>query len=369
MKQETRNIAAAIVVSAAGVSAFSFLPILTGALADDLGLSESVAGLIASTELIGFAIAALASLFWNGRVAWRPAAILMLVVLIIGNVFSIFLSDAGSLAILRFITGFASGSMYALALNLISHAEKPERAFAVMIVLQVLVQATGLAILSRATISWGVSSIFVAISLIAVFGLISTYWLPRGKMPRQTFGIRNIFKSVHWQSLAGLSLFFINIGIVWTFIERIGEQAGLEREFIGVALSVSVLFSLLGAFGASLLEGRFGRTKPIVVSAFCQILAITMLLGDVDATYFFIATMIYAGFWSFVVPFQYSAISARDKSGNSIMLAPAWQAIGIALGPTLASATALEISFFPSLIMAITAIVLSMMLFFRKGMH
>ena len=332
----TRTVAAAIGISAAAISAFSFLPILTAVIADDLGLVDSTAGMVVTMELFGFALAALVSLAWNGRVAWRPAAVSMLVVLLAGNLFSITLADAFSLAGARFVTGFASGSVYSLALNLISRAEKPERAFAAMVVVQVLLQALGLALLSHATLRWGVTSVFVTIALLSLLALVCVQWLPSGKMVKTVGSLGKIFASVNWIMLLGLSLYFINIGIVWTFIERIGAHSGLGREFIGLTLSISILISLAGAVGASFLGGRYGRTLPIVLSGLGQILAIVFLLGAVQAPEFIVAALLYAGLWSFIVPFQYSAISESDDSGSSIMLAPAWQAFGIALGPALA---------------------------------
>ena len=71
----------AVYLSMIGISAFLVLPLLVGAVADDLNLDASQIGYLAATELAGAAVSSVLALFWVRRANWRVAGSIALMIL------------------------------------------------------------------------------------------------------------------------------------------------------------------------------------------------------------------------------------------------------------------------------------------------
>ena len=75
------------------------------------------AGLITALEALGTALGPIAALLWMPRVGRRTAAVVALLVVIIGNIVSSYQTSFESLAALRFLVGFlGQGTAFALAM-------------------------------------------------------------------------------------------------------------------------------------------------------------------------------------------------------------------------------------------------------------
>ncbi len=330
-------IAAAIGLSVAGVAAFSVLPVMVGAIADSHGLSASLAGYVASADLCGFALAALAAVYWVGRGRLRRAAIVGLVALMVGNLLSLGTPSYAALLSARLLAGIGAGTVYSVAMSTLARCAAADRVFGLMIAAQVIFQVMALFALPRLAVVWGPSALFLTLGGISVLVSVGIPQFPdfiEGSSERRT--TVSATRSA-WLALAGVALFTLNLGALWTYIERIGVSAGLSSPQVGTMLAAALAISVLGALGASQFGNRFGRRLPLVVAMVGQLVAVVLMTEHANAVAFAIGATLYSLAWAVAVPYFYGIVASHDQGGRLIVLAPAVQAIGVSLGPLLAA--------------------------------
>jgi len=337
MTPSRRAIVAAIGLSVAGVAAFSVLPVMVGILTDSHGLGASLAGYVASADLAGFALTALAAAFWVVRCRWRRAAIVGLSALVIGNLLSLGTPGFAQLLIARLLAGIGAGTVYSVAMSTLARCRDTDRAFGLMIAAQVIFQVIALFVLPRLVAVWGPSALFLTLGGVSVLASVGITQLPdfiegSSEPPTTMLATRSA-----WLALAGVALFTLNLGALWTYIERMGVSAGLSSPQVGSMLAAALAISVLGALGASRLGDRFGRRLPLVVAMAGQLVALVLMTENASAVAFAIGATLYSLAWAFAMPYFYGFVASHDPGGRLIVLAPAVQAIGVSLGPLLAA--------------------------------
>jgi predicted MFS family arabinose efflux permease len=335
-------IVAALALSVTGVLMFKVLPLLVGAAADQFHLGPRELGLLASSDLVGITIASLLAPLWVRRVDWRKAGLAALLVVAAGNVASAFAPSLTTLLGLRVFTGFGEGMASGLALVILSDTRHPDRAFAFAVAAPILVGLVAFQAMPPLAAAWGYDGVVLALAGLAVaFALLMPALPARGRpvQPRAAAGTRTGRSSplVAVALLAAL-LYHVGLGAVWAFVERMGVASGFAPASIGAALGVAVLFGLAGASLAAIVGVRFGRLWPIVLAVAGQCAALLLLREPMTQTGFAVAACAFQFLWLLCVPYQLGIIAQADTGGRLFVLALAFQAGGVALGPMIGGA-------------------------------
>jgi hypothetical protein len=140
-----------------------------------------------------------------------------------------------------------------------------------------------------------------------------------------------------WFTIGAVVLFSLNLGALWTYVERIGVAVGLSSGQTANVLSLALALSVGGALGASVLGGRLGQKFPFVCAAGAQLIGLALMTQDAGQNTFIAGAVLYSLAWAFAVPYLYLLAASQDASGRLLVLAPVAQAVGAALGPTLAA--------------------------------
>jgi MFS family permease len=328
-------LAAAIGLSVAGIAAFSILPVMIGAIADAQGLGASEAGLIAAADLLGFALASLWAGLWTPGFAGRQVASVGLLAALIGNVLSLREPGFELLLAVRLLSGFGGGLAYSVAMSTLARSARPDRDFGLMVAAQIIYQVVALFALPRLVTAHGSDAVFLVLA--ATVGGSSLALLSTGLVTRRAeAGAQLAFRSAAWLALAAMALFSLNLGALWTYVERIGVRVGLSSPQAGTILATALALSTLGALGAAFLGDRWGRRVPLLLAFITQLISLGLLLGT-DTISYSIGAVVYSLAWAFAIPYLYSFMASLDESGRGIVLAPAAQALGAALGPAVAA--------------------------------
>ena len=125
----TRLIVAALIIHTIGPQTVLLLPGFVQGLVEYVGFSEADAGFIASAEMIGMTCATIAMMFLVGRVNWRHVFAISLLLLIFGNIASIFITDMYLFCAVRFITGIGGGFIVSLSYTVFGLTAKADRNF------------------------------------------------------------------------------------------------------------------------------------------------------------------------------------------------------------------------------------------------
>ncbi|HEY7643017.1 MAG TPA: MFS transporter [Steroidobacteraceae bacterium] len=356
-------LAAAIALSIAGIAVFSILPVMIGAIADAQGLSASEAGLIAAADLFGFALASLWAGIWTHSFGGRRVAAVGLLAALIGNLLSLHEPVFGLLLAVRLLSGLGGGLAYSVAMSTLARSPRPDRDFGLMVAAQIIYQVVALFILPRLVTAHGADAVFLVLAATVCassLALLSTDLITRRKDSSAQF----VSRSATWLALTAMALFSINLGALWTYVERIGVGIGLSSAQAGTILAVALALSALGALGAAFLGDRWGRRVPLLLAFIAQVISLVLLMHS-DTISYSIAALVYSLAWAFAVPYLYSFVASVDGSGRGIVLAPAVQAVGAALGPAVAASLLSGAAYTPVAVVAAVALGGSMLCVIR----
>jgi len=331
-------IAAAVALSVISMAVFLVLPLFVGAAADDLGLDARQVGLLSSGVAAGTAISAVIMMWIVRRVRWRRTAALTLVLMLLPMALSTFANDVRLFIALQTLAALGTGSTYSLALTILSDGARPDRAFGYSIAAQVSFQVVGMLLLPQLIGSSGLDGLlilFVAMEGVAL-GLV--HLLPNAGRPVSAQPVAaSVFRPQVLLALGGCFFFFFNVGVVWTYIERMAVLAGFGPAQIGTSLAIGVSVGIPGALLASWCGDRYGRLGPLAVGAVGTVVAVILLGEGMGLSRYVLAAAIYNFVWNFSLAFQYATVNAVDETGRSVAVAPAFHGAGATAGPALAA--------------------------------
>lgn len=334
------TIASLILVATVTEAMLLLLPLYIGAISDSLSLSNTQVGLLGSADLCGIALATSTGMLWLRRVPWRKLVFAALTVFMLANLYSINQSALLSLVALRMVSGLAAGTAYAIALAGLCDTSREPRNTALMVCSQVCFGALGLYLLpalSADDLLKGTYLYITAWIVVAIFVALIAFPEDPSRH-RQTWVLRwDDFGSAGVLAFAGTAFYFLTIGSVWGFLERIAIQAGMHLQEVGASLSLGYLISLLGSFTAAWLGVRLGRAWPLVVSALlqlCMLILFSQLQGFKNVVLaFFLINALFQICWSFIISYQITVFSDADTSGSFIPLYGTAMHVALALGP------------------------------------
>ena len=283
-----------------GAGAFLIMPLLVGAAADDFQLSESQLGYLAALAMSGSAISAVLAIFWVRRVNWRKAMFFALLLLGSGHGTAVFVNSYSLLLLAIFIASLGGGTVYSLSLTILSDNDQPDRVFGYSIAAQVSFQVIGLLLFPGLISAGGLDALLTILSLMAFLSLIAIRFLPTRGKEIQLSNILQIFsQSKVVFALFGCLFFFFNVGCFWTFIERMGDAAGYSPQVIGNSLAAGVAVGIIGSLCASWLGNKYGRMRPILISAIGTVITAMLLASCDNLAIFIIAIALYNFVWNF----------------------------------------------------------------------
>ena len=352
-------------------------PALVGAFITELELTPRQAGYVISADMAGMGLASIPAMFWLTRINWRKVVLVSLWLNALCHFLSAGADSFAPLLWARLFAGLFAGISMCVCLASISLTEHKERNFAFWVVGQLVLASLGLALIPHAIPQWGVSGVYIALALGVL--LISTLvkFLPSAK-PEQdrlpdgksdtgtpagcdrrrwlTGFLPSVFLSSTFLSsvlgILAIYCFYVALGGVWTYLERIGDASNISAERIGYYLSIASLTGIAGALSASCLGDKWGCVKPVILG-FCAILAaLLLLLGTAQATGYaatgyVIAASLFKYAWTFVLPFMLAALSETDASGRVIVTINIFIGAGLTTGPALASSVLKGESYVP----------------------
>ncbi len=332
-------IAAAIALCSVAVAAFNLQPMYLGALADHLGLSAGQLGLIAGVEVAGSAIAGVAAIFWVRLWNWRRVALTAVLALIIGNIASAFVTDFVTLATIRFCTGLiGAGTAYALSVAALSDSRDVDRNFSITIIVMISVAIIGFLVLPAYIAESGPQAVFWSLAFIAAITLPMIRSLPTNSH-KSLADDTNHSKSnstLVWFAVACQCVWYMGLGGVWAFVERLATDANIAAEGIGQALALGLAVGLIGAFAAALLADRYGRIIPFSIAMLGQVAAVVLLVDLESISTLIIAICIYNTTWNFALPYLFAVAAIADTGGRLVVLMTTAQAFGLTFGAMIA---------------------------------
>ena len=337
-----KTIFAIIYIAVIGPCVFIVQPGFVGdGLIGQMGFSEPQAGEIAAIEMWGIATTTVLLIFLAGRVSWRVLTLISALLCGFGNLASIGQTDPETLSILRFITGLGSGGLISLTFTMMGLTKRADRNFGYIIVWVLSYGAFGLWVMPWAFNHIGMTGVLTFFGLFCLSGLLFIRGIPdssQGAREHSDASGRQYSMGLKGLSLLAVLIYNIGIGVVWVYVFVVGlESAGMPVQSVANALFVSQLLGVVGAFGAVVLEARFGRLIPLMIGIFGGAAGIYLLLGDVDAAGFWFGVCIFNLLWNLSMPYLLGTMAEFEATGRIVVYGVAMQMVGLAIGPFVAS--------------------------------
>ena len=326
-------------LATAGLFYVNIMAALVDGLIGGAGLSARDAGLVASANVYGAAVGALAAVFVIRRLPWRPTAVAVLLALVAIDMVSILIKAPEILIGVRFLHGMIGGLLVGVAFGVIARSATPDRTFGMLLVVQFGLGGLGLMFLPRLVPMFGHGVLFLAL---AAFSLATLAMVPflgtYAAAPRPVIADR---PATRWVPLvlifAAIFLFqAANMGLA-AYIIGLGKASGLNLKFITDSLGAANWIGALGSLLVVVLGVRFGRFWPIVAGLVLTLVGTWAFHFSQAPWVYLVANIGTAITWAFVIPYLFGMSAAFDKAGQMAALAGFFSKMGLASGPAMAA--------------------------------
>ena len=329
------------VVVGSGIALLALLlgPLLVGEYIAELGVSESRAGMILSTELSAFALGA-AILFAVLGQNWRRIVTIAFSLMVVGNALFLFVDSLSAIIVARFIAGLGSGMLMTMTIQVIALMRDPDRIYGLWTVGQLVLGALGMIAFPAVIASGGIKAVFLIWALLAVLLFVTIQFYPLGRdsdiKPNSQHAAARRFV-LGLLCLFGLFIYYSGQTGVWVYLERVGESWGIGPELVANTLFASLIAGIAGSALAILLGNKLGRTVPITVSLLISAAGISLLIQSGGSTLFTVAACLFNFGWYLFLPYISAVIADTDDSGKLLTGLSVTFPASLAAGPAVAA--------------------------------
>ena len=321
-----------------GVISANAAPFQIGLLIDEMGFTQQSTGALVTIELIAVATTAIVVAPFMSKLSIGKVAIVGAAIAVTGQIATIFIVQYVSIVLIRIFTAFGLGLTYAAANAAGAKSDKPDKVFSYGITFSLILLAIFLVGLSRIIAIAGYQGLYISLAVLLLLVLPALRWL---NVSSAGVPDESVQTKLPWLKLGLLLIvvifFNLGTGAAWTFMERVGVQLGLNQEQIGTLIGLSVFAGIAGAISVSWLNGRVGRTFPLVAGLSMGGLSSYLIAAGPSVALFTIGAVTYWASYMFMYPYLIGLACRLDKSGRSSAAVAGTLMLSFAMGPLLAS--------------------------------
>lgn len=368
-----RTIFAIALLASITPSAVLVGPLVVGSLVEQLGFTPQQGGNMIFAELSGAAVATFPAFWWLGKVNWRKVLYFALGLIVFGNVVSSLVADPWLLGAFRFVAGLGVGTVMLVTLTTTGLTANQERVFGFWQTGQIVFAAIALFSMPRIfPLIGGIQGFYLVLAGIMALLAFAVSSFPSGGATIPAFRWSQLESRVRRLAplgLFGLIFFFLAVGGVWNFVERMGNAAGFGETFISDTLAGVSVVGVTGALTATWLSTRLGRIIPFVAGIAIIAVSFVMLYGLSSQTLYILSAFLFKYGWWFISPYLLANMTTLDPSGRTIIATNFVIAFGQALGPFVVgfflvqAASGQVIDYSPALTTGLVAFVICCVLF------
>ena len=313
---------------------------------------------------MGMTLGTIAMMYLVSRSNWRVIFTISLLLLIFGNILTIFINNFYAFCCIRFITGIGGGFIVSLSYTVFGLTAKSDRNFALGIFFVLLYSAVVYPLLPFIFNSAGMTGLLIFFACFAVVGLPFVRIMPTSG--EEHLDIDKNAVEIDWVNkglaLTAMLIFFVANFAIWTYLFRMGIVAGVSEQSVANSLSISQFLGMAGAFTCAIVGARFGRSPLLILGILGCAVPVMFLLGSVGALIYAVIVCAYQYFWNMTHPYLLAAMASFDPTGKMVVYATAMQFIGVSLGPAVGAMLVRSDSFTVVIYAGIGLLVISLFL-------
>ena len=367
-----RTIFAIALLASITPSAVLVGPLVVGSLVTQLGFTPQQGGNMIFAELSGAALATFPAFWWIGAINWRKVLYFSLALTVVGNLASTLAADPWLLGATRLTTGLGVGTIMLVTLTTTGLTANQERVFGFWQTGQIVFAAIALFSMPLIIPVIGIHGFYLGLAIIMALLAFAVGSFPSGGAAMPVFRWSDLdarIKRLAPPALAGLIFFYLAVGGVWNFVERMGDAAGFDPRFIGYTLAAVSVVGVTGALSATWLSTRLGRIIPFAAGIAIIAVSFVMLYGLSSQNLFVLSAFLFKYGWWFISPYLLANMTTLDPSGRLITATNFVIAFGQALGPFVVglflveAASGQAINYSPALTTGLVSFVVCCVLF------
>lgn len=340
MNQKVKSgIAAYCAVFGIGYMGYMLMPALLASVVAQLEINEAQAGVAATTQLGGLALALFTTSFFLARIDIRRLILLGTVIATAGLALAASASGYVGVLLGLGVSGVGMGLVLAGGNAVVASSDNPDRLFAIIFAFgQLTAIIILIAILPVAVDGFGYQGGFGTVSLtFFIMGIVLFFTTPRSsKVEEQVHRQLNGFLVFFCPAVLALLLLGLADASVWPFSQQIGTRLGLESGVAESVLAAALAAGVIGSLAAAWLGVRLGRTLPMVFGVAVLACCYYFVL-NASSSWIYVAAQIGALFaYGFSVPYFFGLCGELDSKGRFMAAGAGMQMAGLALAPWLA---------------------------------
>lgn len=355
-------------ISTTGLGFPAVLPILVGAIVDQLGYDRSMIGWIASFNIFGIALGGLIATLLIGKKPLVRIVQVGLVGLLVLDGLSVFVVQATPMLAIRFISGIFGGLAYAGALAAFSGLKNPIKAYGVYVVVYCIWSGVILMTLPYLIGLFGLAGGFGVLVFMALLSLLGSNVIPQlaaNIKEKEIISLKTLLSQKE-VLLALLGYFTLQIGggTIWAYVERIAKEAGLEAALTGQLMGLSSILAIIGGLLVFKIGDSKGLKLPILTGVVGMALGAALLFWANNPLIYLGAISLFGGAWSIAIPYFQQIQAKFDPTGKVVSLGTIVNTMGRGTGPAMAALLLGDHSFTMAIWLALSAFVLSLLIIF-----
>jgi len=328
-----------IYLSVIGAAVFIVQPGFVQGLVEFYGFDEQQVGYIASAEIWGIAVTAVALAAGGHNYSWQKVLRISIVLCIAGNFASLAASEATLFGSLRFLVGLGAGGLVSLTFTIMGLTRLPDRNFGYLIMGVLTYGAVGLWAMPMVLDLVGMHGVIIFFALFAASGWPCLRYMPdSGEEHLQVEeDAVDLGSGLRVVAILAMFTYFFAQGVIWAYLFLIGLNGGVTEQGVANGLMLSQFLGIAGAFVAAMAGNRFGRIMPLLFGIIGGSAVLFFLFGTFTALVYALTVCVYNFFWNVTHPFLLASMASFDKHGRVVVYAVAAQMLGLAVGPAFAA--------------------------------
>ncbi len=325
------------------------MPFNISGMVQSFGLTNSTAGLVASTELGAISLSSLYVAQIAGRISPRLIYTVGILAILVANGLTVFADELQWLVALRAIAGIGAGSVTATVMFTAGQSSSPEKTFGVinsfvgimgMLMALILPQALLFHTLLGPTSALSAADGLYLVYLLAAAGALTLIrWVPTPQ--RATPATETSSAAIPpaaapvsgWIALAGLGMIFFGHGALGIYIVELGLTTGLSSQAVGNTFAVASLFGIAAPLIGGWVGANYRAGIPIVVLLCALIVFAVLLANTTSAVGFYVLAPLFSVTPMTMIPLALGVLARIDGTGRLTGSHPAFVTLGGAAAP------------------------------------
>ena len=333
-----RTLATTILIGSCALLVLGVQPVLLGAMVQEGHITDAYVGNLVTIEMLAMVLGSLAGIGLLRKTGARVVIGVAGLVLAAMNLAMTGQSGMAILSSLRAVAGLSEGVLVSSALVAISRVARVERASAIFLAVQTLLQAVVAAALPFIiVVSSRTDTALLALAAAGALAAAAALLLPRQLQPAAPDSDRGALTPASLIALLGAGLFLGAIVSVWSYFGLWLIHYGYPPTFEGTAISLCLIAQVIGALTAARFGERLPNRQTIIACALAGALLIALFfVGRGNSTAILAVSMAFGFVWLFTLPFFAGWLIEIDPGRRAVLYLTAFQLGGAALLPSLA---------------------------------